>query len=392
MYNILIEFGLAFTEKNCYNRDKQKREEEEMRNHVRIVLLLLATNLLAVDPYCDAFRSYKAGEMMQVRKMLDPLAFKGDLRAQNLLGLVNLEEKNNSAAQKWLQNAAVKGDAKAAYNLGVYYYMLGQNTQAEKWMHKAEDLSEAKLALGILYTYKNESKAKAYFYLAAQEGSSFAASHLCAMLTKKRSRSDEKYVDICAGNDMQASLITGKFYTSPKKYGSTDKAIYYLEYAADEGNAEAMNLLGEMLLKRKGPMDEDKAMQYFLKAAEKGNIDAKVNAAWLYYTGLRWTRDPRKGIDILNKALKHSHAKAQFYMGVLCMEGMAFSGDTVQKDTAKGLNYIKASARQNDAEALQYLIEYYRNGSEAEGYKEALRKYESQEEKAKALHFLSDEC
>jgi TPR repeat protein len=363
-----------------------------MKNYVWVILFLLVPNLLSADAYCKAFKSYKLGNTIQARQELDPLAFKGDLRAQNLLGLVNLEEKNNSAAKKWFQSAAVKGDAKAAYNLGVYYYDLGQNSQAEKWMHKAESLNEAKLALGVLYTLKDESKAKAYFYLAAEEGNTFAASHLCAMLMKNRTKSDEKYAGYCQGNDVQASLITGAFYTSPKKYGSIDKAIYYLEDSAQKGNAEAMNLLGKTLLKRNGPMDQDRAMKYFLKAAEQGNIDAKVNAAWLYYTGQRWTRDPKKGIDILNKALKYNHPKAQFYMGLLCMKGMAFSGDTVQKDTAKGLLYIKASAMQNDPEALEYLIENYRNDPKNESYKKQLRSYDRDKEQGKALHFLSDEC
>jgi len=363
-----------------------------MRNYIGMILFLLLPNFLNADAYCEAFKVYKSGDTMLAREGLDPLAFKGDLRAQNLLGLVYLEEKNNSAAQKWLQNAAVKGDVKAAYNLGVYYYALGQKAQAEKWMHKAESLSEAKLALGILYSLNNESKAKAYFYLAAQDGNAFARSHLCAMLTMNRTKSDAKYADQCQGDGAEASFLTGKFYTSTKKYGSTDKAIYYLEYSADKGNAKAMNLLGEMLLKRNGPMDQDRALQYFLKAAEQGDIDAKVNAAWLYYTGLRWTRDPKKGIEILNKALKHKHPKAQFYMGVLCMKGMAFSGDTVQKNTTKGLEYIKASAMRNDPEALEYLIGYYRNGSEAELYRQQLRRYESAGQKSKALHFLKDEC
>jgi uncharacterized protein len=393
MYNILIEFILAFTEKNCYNEDKRKIGGYEMKNYRWIVLLiLLAPHLLEAENYCKAVSSYKSGETRAARQELDPLAFKGDLKAQNLLALVNLDEKKNSAALKWFKNAAMKNDTKAAYNLGVYYYALGQNAQAEKWMHKAESLSEAKLALGVLYTLKNASKAKAYFYLAAQEGNTFAASHLCAMLINNRSKSDAKYAGYCQADDVQASLNTGKFYMSPKKYGSTDKAAYYLEYAANKGNAEAMNLLGELLLKRNGPMDQDRAMQYFLKAAQKENIDAKVNAAWLYYTGLRWTRNPQKGIEILNKALDHKHPKAQFYMGVLCMKGMAFSGDTVQKDRAKGLEYIKASAMQNDPEATEYLIKYYRSGPEAEAYRQQLRRFDNDEEKSKVLHFLYDEC
>lgn len=345
--------------------------------------------MLFADDYCKAYQAYERDDFTIAREKLDPLAFKGDTKAQNLLGLINLEQKKNSAAQKWLQSAAMKGEEKAAYNLGVYYYALGQNTQAERWMHKAEALTEAKLALGFLYTHKNMTKAKAYFYLAANEGNAFAASHLCAILLHERTPADEKYLSHCQGNAIEASYVTGKFYTSPKKYGSTEKAIDYLKYAADHGNTKAMNLLGEMLAKRNGPMDQDNAMQYFLKAADQGNIDAKVNAAWFYYTGLRWTRDPKKGFAILERALKYNHPKAQLYMGVLSLKGLSFSGDTVQQDVAKGWKYIKASAAQGDPEAMEYLI---KNGVDAQKYKQELAHYYREQEKAKALHFLHDGC
>lgn len=359
-----------------------------MRNYI-FGLLLLIQSVLQADEYCQAFQAFEADDFIVAREKLDPLAFKGDTKAQNLLGLVNLQQEKNSAAQKWLQNAAMKGEAKAAYNLGVYYYALGQNAQAERWMHKAEALTEAKLALGFLYTQKNMTKAKAYFYLAANEGNAFAVSHLCAIVLHERTSADEKYLSHCQGNGVEASYVTGKFYTSPKKYGSTEKAIYYLQYAADQGNVKAMNLLGEMLAKRNGPMDQDNAMQYFLKAADRGNVDAKVNAAWFYYTGLRWTRDPKKGFTMLERALKHNHPKAQLYMGILSLKGLSFSGDTVKQDVAKGWKYIKASAGQGDSEAMEYLI---KNGVEVQKYQEQLRRYYREQEKAKALHFLHDGC
>jgi len=355
-------------------------------------MVLLAQSFVFADEYCKALHAYKADDFARSRQSLDPLAFRADTRAQNLLGLLNLEEKKNSAGQKWLQNAAVKGDSKAAYNLGVYYYALGQIRQAEKWMHKAEKLTQAKAALGFLYTMKDMSKAKSYFSLAAQEGNAFAKSHLCAIVASRQTAADNQYRGLCRGDVSEDFYVTGRFYISPKQYGSLEKAIYYLNFAAQKGHVRAMNLLGEMLYKRRGPSDEEKALEYFRRASSLGNIDAKVNAAWIYYVGKRWTRKPKQGFIQLNEAYQKGHAKAQFYMGMLKIRGFAFSYETVKKDIAGGIFDIKRAAAKNDPEALQYLIRNHPGLPEIEAYQKALRLHYKDEEQSRALNFLYDEC
>jgi TPR repeat protein len=354
-----------------------------------VSLLLLVPAVIQADDYCKAFQAYESGDLVTASATIDPLAFKGDTKAQNLRGLISLEKGANAVGQKWLQNAAVKGDLKAAYNLGYYYYhVLGNSAQAEKWMHKAEALNEAKLALGFLYTMKDMNRAKAYLYSAAQENNSFARSHLCAILNNEPGRDNSKYEQLCRGNEVEASYVTGKFYTSIK-YASTAKAIYYLQYAADKGDAKAMNLLGEMLYKRHGPSDEEKALEYFVRSSTLGNIDAKVNAAWIYYVGKKWTRKPKLGFIQLNEAYQKGHAKAQFYMGILKIRGFTFSFETVRQDQAGGIADIKRSAAQNDPDALEYLI---KNGIDTEKYRQQLIKHNRQADKESTLHYLSDEC
>ena len=265
-----------------------------MKNSILVMFFILAQSLLLADDYCKAYQAYERDDFTQARQVLDPLAFKGNTKAQNLLGLINLEQGNNSAARKWLQNSATKGDTKAAYNLGVYYHAIGQNAQAEKWMLKAESLTEAKTALGYLYTMKDIRKAKQYFALAAKEGSSLAKSHLCAIIASNQTAEDNQYVPYCTGDVSEDYYVTGELYTSPKKYGSLEKAIYYLRFAANKGHVKAMNLLGEMLYKRRGPNDEALALEYFVKASSLGNIDAKVNAAWIYYVDYHFLKSQKK--------------------------------------------------------------------------------------------------
>ena len=165
-----------------------------------------------------------------------------------------------------------------------------------------------------------------------------------------------------------------------------------MKYAADQGNAEAMNLYGTLLYKRQGQRDEENALAYFLKASEKGDVDAKVNAAWIYYVGKKWTRKPALGYEMLQSALKQNSAKAKFYMGILNIRGFAFSYETVPTNVSKGYEYIREAAAQDDVEAMQYLINNGAKGEELEKYKMQLNKHYKDENSKRALHFLVDGC
>jgi len=357
-----------------------------------LILVLLLQSVLFSDEYCAALSAFEADNLLLAKETIDPLAFKGDSKSQNLLGLINLEMGNNRAGQKWLQSAAMKDNARAAYNLGVYFYSLGNNHKAEEWVHKGESLTQSKLALGFLYTMKDMRKSKEYFALAAKEGSAFASSHLCAILAMHQTPADNQYVNLCQGNVVNDLYETGKFYTSEKQYGSVNKAIYYLQPAADKGHVKAMNLLGEMLYKRRGPSDEANALKYFQKAADLGNVDAKVNAAWIYYTGVRWTRKPELGFQMLTRAVNRGNARAKFYMGVLYTRPQTVGPDSVTRNVPKGLDLIKEAARQNDKKAMQYMIKNGASQSELQSYQKQLRKYHKQETQARALHFLYEGC
>lgn len=355
-------------------------------------MMLLLQSLVFSDEYCEALSAFEKGDFFKSKKIADSLAFKGDVKAQNILGLINLELGNNSAAQKWLENAGMKKYDKSAYNLAIFYYQLGNERKALQWMQKAQSLRQAKSALGFLYINKNITKAKEYFAQAGNEGSSFAKSHLCALLVHNQHASDNKYVGLCQGNIRNYLYLTGKFYTSTKKYGSIDKAIYYLKLAADDGDVKAMNLLGETLYKRRGPSDEVNALSYFKKAASFGNVRAKVNAAWIYYTGVRWTKKPKLGYEILQSAMEDGSVKAKFYMGVLYARGSTFSYARVPYNPAKGLELIKSAAAQNDPEAMQYLINNGLSEEELSSYQKQLKAYHRQIDKQASLGFLYDGC
>jgi len=358
-----------------------------------LMMILIMPLLVQANEYCDAYKAFEKNDLVSAKKELDPLAFKADTKAQNLLAVLNLRLGNNAAALKWFQSAGSKGELKAAYNLGVYFYLLGNSVKAQQWMHKAQALNEAQFALGVLYANHNLSKAKAYFASAAKEQNSMAQSHLCALVQMNPTPKDQAYESMCQADIAHELYQTGKFYSSPKKYGSLEKAIFYLKAAADRGDVEAMNLLGEMYYKRRGASDEEKALSYFEKAAENGNIDAKVNAAWIYYTGVKWSRRPQKGFEMLNRAMAKGSTQAKLYMGILYIRGHDFSYGTVLQDTNKGYALIRESANKGNLDAMKYLINNTRiSQEELEAYQEKLRLYEQDQAQKSSLHFLYEGC
>ena len=92
------------------------------------VLLLVVANLWASPADLDqAAQKYHAGYPDQAIAILKPLALKGDMHAQNLLGniiygLATTDPSRTSEDPfKWYRMAAVQGSPEASYALGVIY-------------------------------------------------------------------------------------------------------------------------------------------------------------------------------------------------------------------------------------------------------------------------------
>src|SRR4051794_21569754 len=76
--------------------------------------------------------------------------------------------------------------------------------------------------------------------------------------------------------------------------GSKDyaQAMRWFRKAADQGNAEAQNTIGEMYLKGQGvPQDYAQAMRWYRKAADQGLAEARNNIDYLYSRGLGVPQD-----------------------------------------------------------------------------------------------------
>ena len=93
----------------------------------------------------------------------------------------------------------------------------------------------------------------------------------------------------------------GKRYLDAKEY---TKALPVLQEAAEAGNAEAMNQLGELYRYGRGvSQDYGQARRWFQRAADAGNVWAMVNLGWLYENGRGVAQSPTQALYWYQKAV-----------------------------------------------------------------------------------------
>lgn len=111
-----------------------------------VCMCVLALNGQAMaDPMADATSAYDAGDYAKAAKLFSPLAEKGNVEAQYILGVMYRAGRgvpqDFKAAKKWYQLAAEQGNALAQFNLG-WMYASGKsvprdNVRARMWFNIA---------------------------------------------------------------------------------------------------------------------------------------------------------------------------------------------------------------------------------------------------------------
>jgi hypothetical protein len=91
-----------------------------------------------------------------------------------------------------------------------------------------------------------------------------------------------------------------------------DAAVKYFEIAANDGDDEAQNKLGECYYNGYGvDEDNDEAFKWFTEAAEQDNIDAMRNIGECYYYGYGVSEDEDKAREWLRKAAENYSDEAK---------------------------------------------------------------------------------
>ena len=208
----------------------------------------------------------------------------GDLEAMNYLGylLLSGEEGVTPSPEEGLSlivEAAGKGDVKAASNLGWLFlegrYVKKDEEKGAKWIGiaSAEGLPVAQSLLGDLYrdgrgVAPDSVRADSLYREAFERGLPDAGYKLYAL-------NSDRYGGLTASEKVEE----GRYYYLR---GAPSEGVKLFYLAADEGDADAMALLGDAYSRAMGvPYDHDLSLSYFLKAALGGNAPAQFVIAEL---------------------------------------------------------------------------------------------------------------
>ena len=130
--------------------------------------------------------------------------------------------------------------------------------------------------------------------------------------------------------------------------GNFSEAVKWFRKAAEQGDADAHTILGEMYEKGKGVrQDYAEAVKWYRKAAEQGDVDAQSNLGVMYYNGKGVTQDYTEAVKWYRKAAEQGSAKAQFNLG-----NGYYNGEGVTLDTIAAHMWFNIAAVKGDAEAV----------------------------------------
>jgi TPR repeat protein/S1-C subfamily serine protease len=148
---------------------------------------------------------------------------------------------------------------------------------------------------------------------------------------------------------VQAGVPEGVDAFNSGRYGEARKE---LAGPAEEGDAQAMAHMGEMLMRGiAGPRDELKARDYITKSHAAGNIRATYLLGTMHLNGNLVARDEVKGAELIRQAADKSEAAAQNTIG----SWLANGSQGYPKDDINALAWFKLAAEQKNASAMWWI-------------------------------------
>jgi hypothetical protein len=176
-----------------------------------------------------------------------------------------------------------------------------------------------------------------------------------------------------------AATCLGKLYAEGQgTQKNLDKAKFYLDKAANLGDAEASYQLGQLyqtgqISNVSKPESMKLAVQHYERAAQDGHPDALTDLGFIFEKGLAGPVDQERAIDCYKKAVLSNNARAMNNLGVfylskspseaasqaraldLFKQGAALGSPLAQ--TNLGICYVKGLGTKQDYLAAQQLFE-----------------------------------
>lgn len=130
-----------------------------------------------------------------------------------------------------------------------------------------------------------------------------------------------------------------------------DEALAHLRTAADNGNSDAMFLIGRLYEDGKGVTKSfGNALSWYKKAAELNNLDAIFYMGYYYEHGLGGPTNYAEALRCYRKAASKGNKVAMYNIGI-----MYLNGDGVERDRNEAIKWIKESAKLGDKYAIEWL-------------------------------------
>ena len=266
---------------------------------------VLFDGLTVGDVYKMLSEYSQAGkDVSNLVEMCNNAANQGDMRAQNLVGLIH---KNGWGAPvdylealKCFMKSANQGYKGAQLNLGLMYNQ----------------------GLGVTKDYKEALK---WYMKAAEQG------------------------------DTEAQVQVGLMYSLGQGIAQDNKeALKWFRKSAEQNNAKAQYVMGMMYRQGMGvPQNDNEATRWYTKAAEQGFAEAQFNLGMMYWRA----QDYNEALKWIMKSAEQAHVRAQFHLGLMYRQGLGVS----QNDN-EALKWYKKAAEQGNVAAQYNTISCLNNG------------------------------
>jgi uncharacterized membrane protein len=128
-------------------------------------------------------------------------------------------------------------------------------------------------------------------------------------------------------------------------------ALFWLRKAAEQGHADAQNLLGICHYNGRGvERSHEGAVKWFRKAAEQGHAWAQYNLANCYYNGKGVEQSYEEAMKWYRKAAEQGNADAQYNLGT-CY----YKGQGVEQSYEGAVSWYRKAAEQGYTGAIEQL-------------------------------------
>ena len=153
----------------------------------------------------------------------------------------------------------------------------------------------------------------------------------------------EELLPIAWSGDVAAQCCVGLAYRFGLGVGrDPEEAVRWFRLAADRGDGDACNHLGQMYCRGEGVggPDHEAALWWFGAAAGRGDRRGLFNLAGMYHNGSGGLLPDRaKAMEFVRQAAGLGHPEAWNSLGVACYEG-----DGVERNEEKAISCLRAAA------------------------------------------------